>query len=168
MNQEEQKKSGKRKYLFLLLLLLGLLFLGAGIWNFWTSGADSEYNHMEIDLNAQRIETDDGDSQSGLVYVEVGTDVTVDISDDAVYLHYSNPETNHIDARVSLMLDEQLVAQSGLVESGFYLDKIDGLLIDNLDYGTYEGSLVVDTYHVETGERLLVNNEIAVTIQVVG
>ena len=123
---------------------------------------------MEIDLNAERIEVDDGDSQSGLVYVEVGTDVTVDISDDAVYLHYSNPETNHIDARVSVMLDEQLVAQSGLVESGFYLDKIDGLLTDNLDYGTYEGVLVVDTYDVETGERLLVNNEIAVTIQVVG
>ena len=167
MNQEEQKKS-KLQYLFLLLLLLGLLFLGAGIWNFWTSGSGSEYNHMEIDLNAERIEVDDGDSQSGLVYVEVGTDVTVDISDDAVYLHYSNPETNHIDARVSVMLDEQLVAQSGLVESGFYLDKIDGLLTDNLDYGTYEGALVVDTYDVETGERLLVNNEIAVTIQVVG
>ena len=69
-------------------------------------------------------------------------------------------------ARVSLVIDGETVAQSGLVEPGYYLERIDGVLYDGLSYGEQDGVLVIDTYDLDTGERKMVNNEISVTVSV--
>lgn len=162
----QEEKRDRWKWLFLLLLLLGIGMAAIGLFRLFTTPQSGEYQLMEHDLNAQRLPSGDTDSTDD-VMIQVSQTVTVDMGDQLVTLYYANPESNQVGARVSLKIGDTLVAQSDLIEPGYYLEEIDGLLTDDLDYGEQDGTLVIDTYDLNTGERSMVNNEIDVTVTVV-
>lgn len=164
---EQERKERLCKWLFLILCLLGFLLGMIGLYRFCTQAPEQDYPLLEQDLNSQRLPSDDDSGGSSEVMIQVGQDVKVWLNDDYVELYYANPVSNDVGARVSLVIDDEIVAQSGLVEPGYYLERIDGVLYDGLSYGEQDGVLVIDTYDLDTGERKMVNNEVSVTVSVV-
>lgn len=163
---EQERKEHRCKWLFLILCLLGLLLGLIGLFRFCTYTPEHDYPLLEQDLNSQRLPSDDDSGESSEVMIQVGQEVKVWLNDDYVELYYANPASNDVGARVSLVIDGETVAQSGLVEPGYYLERIDGVLYDGLSYGEQDGVLVIDTYDLDTGERKMVNNEVSVTVSV--
>lgn len=170
-NSTEKTKNRRLSWLFLLLLLLGLVFGGIGAWRMWFRPAESHFNQVELDLNAERVESGEGsDTEDGMMNASftVGQTVTVDVSDDIVHFYYVNPVDSSHDTVVSIVIDDQVIAESGRVKPGYGLTEIDGVDITGLDYGTYEGTVEMVYYNPETGVRSMTTGSVAVDISIVG
>lgn len=168
---EQKKKQRIINSLFLLLLMLGLVFGGIGIWQGWFQADSRLFNLVELDLNAKRMENEvEVDTDNDMIDASfiVGQDVTVDVSDDVVQFYYVNPAESSHDTVISLVVDDKVIAESGRVRPGYGLTEIDGVDIQGLDYGTYDGTLEMVYYNPETGVRGMTTGSVAVKVSIVG
>ena len=106
-NSTEKTKNSRLSWLFLLLLLLGLVFGGIGAWRMWFQSVEPHFNQVELDLNAERVESGEGsDTEDGMMNASftIGQTVTVDVSDDVVHFYYVNPVDSSHDTVVSIVI----------------------------------------------------------------
>lgn len=109
----------------------------------------------------------DGGFLVGLSYNE---EVIISIRSQKASLYYGNRGGSKQDAIVRLVVQEQVLAQSGRLTPGNEvqtLDLVEGA-VSRLSKGSYEGEIQVFYYDPDTGERSMLNTVIPVTVQVVG
>lgn len=131
----------------------------------WPEATQPEFNQVEIDLNAERIQSD---SEAG-TYMELTAkqDVTVDLTSGTASLYFVNPASSSQDVVLSLQVEDAVIGQSGRVSPGYSLETITDLDTQELEPGIYDGALIVDSYDAATGEKSMVNAEIKVSVNII-
>ncbi len=151
--------------------------VGVGIWALTARTypvITPDYAPNEMEENAEKIEGDDttkleAPDGGGAVEVQFTKKVTLDLSDKTVYLNFGNPSKSTQQMVVQLWAKDEILAQSGAIKPGYKVGKLELLpgAANKLAVGGYEGKLVILNYDEETGEKAMVNIEVATLINVV-
>ncbi len=178
LNEKEKKKKKKNRWviIIIMLLLLALLATSCGIYNLFFKGPEltPDYAPQEMDANAKDIEGADEDKLDmpegggavGLTYIP---EVTIDLSDNLASFMFQNPMRSNSDVVLQLVIQDQILAQSGKLTPGKQLDSMELLrgAADMLSPGGYDGKFVILFYDPVSAERSVLKSEGAVTINVV-
>lgn len=166
-NSTEKSKNSRLSWLFLLLLLLGLVFGCIGIYLILHQPV-ADYPQLEFDLNAERIDVDEDTTASGEeVMIVAGQSATVYVNSGTADIYYVNPVSNQSNTQIALQVGDKIVAESGLLEPGYGLTELTDVHTDGLEYGQTDGCLIIYTYDRETGQRSIIDNEIPLTVTVI-
>lgn len=113
-----------------------------------------------------KLEVPEGTTGAGIEYT---TEVSIDISDKKVGLYFRNPSRSLQNIALELVIQGQVIAESGLLTPGkriTMLDLKDGV---NVSAGVYaqDAKLVVRFFDPETNTCSIVSSEILVTVTAV-
>lgn len=177
MEQKNNQKSSKSKWLIILLLLITVIAVGVTVWAlfFRNTGPtlSPDYAPVEKEENAETIPDDEGEKMEnpeggGSVSLSYSSDVYISLSGRNANLYFANPGKSNQDMVVQLVIQDTVVVQSGTLSPGNQVTTLD--LLDGaekqLSVGGYEGKFVLLYYDPDSGEKAIVNTEIPVTITV--
>ncbi len=176
--KQKKEKDDKRKWyviitilLFIIIIILILLLLRQCSSDVPVLNPD--FPPQVVDPNAKPIPDDDKgkldhEEGGGAVILDYSNKMTIDLSDKQATLSFLNPGRSSSNMVLWLMIQDTVIAQSGLIIPGYQIENLD--LIKNaaksLVEGVYNGKFVVYYYDPETNERALVNSELPITITV--
>lgn len=177
-NTETRKENKKTKLLILLLLLLTLIAVGVTVWALFFRDTGPvltpDYAPRQEEQHAQDIGDDDvekleapqGGGAVGLTY---STEVTIDLSEENATLMFQNPSRSTSDMVVQIVIQDEIVAQSGKLVPGKEITTLDLLsgAAKKLAPGGYDAKFVVLMYDPDTGEKAMLNSEAAISVTVV-
>lgn len=168
--------NNRKQIVIIVLILLLLTTIGITVWALFfrdtTPTLAPDYAPQEIEDNAEPIEDDNDDEKlqqqqgGGAVSLTYSREVSIDLSDNIVILMFANPSKSNQDMILQIVIEGTAIVQSGLLEPGYQVTKLD--LLDNaeLSNGTYDGKFVVLYYQKDTREKAMLNTEIPITISV--
>ncbi len=173
------EKNNKQKTAVALLLLITVAAVAITVWAlFFRDGGGKivlspDYAPMEEESFAEVIGDDDGSKLTvpeggGAVSLIYQKTATVDLSEGTVSLLFGNPAKSNQNVIVQLVIQENIIVQSGLIVPGNKVTKLDLLegKEEILKAGGYEGKLKVLYYDPVTGEKAMLNTEIPLDITV--
>ncbi len=171
------------KILIIVLILITLIALSVTVWALFFrdtgKGDDNQitlspdYAPIDKESNAEVISGDDeskltspeGGGAVSLIYQK---SVNVDLSDKKASLLFGNPKKSNQNMIVQLVVQDEVLIQSGLIVPGNRVTTLE--LLDGketiLKEGGYDGKLVVLYYDPVSGEKAVLNTEIPVTVTV--
>lgn len=150
----------------LIIFVCGIVLGLIGLYNM-NNVEKLQYPQIALDEYVEKSETSvSSNEDKDEVTITIKEKVTVNVSDDLVELYYDNPSSNVANSRISLVIDDEIIATSGLIKPGYSLYEMHNINSENLEYGQCTGSLVIDTFNPETGERSIMNNNVEVVVQV--
>lgn len=131
---------------------------------------DSNADKLPDDPNSQRPDVPEGGGSLSMIYT---LEAKLTLSTGEIDIYFQNPSASSHDVSVILYIttggQDIAIAQSGLLKAGYGLDKLqfaEGTA--QLQEGVYTGKYLLSCFDPATGERALVQPEIAgVTITVV-
>ncbi len=171
--------------IIILLLILILLFGAVSIWALFFRDNSPvvdegpgilapDYAPMDTDTNATDIENDstdklDAPEGGSAVGMNWSPNVVVDLSEKTIVLMFQNPGRSLNNMVLQIAVQDTLLAQSDLLIPGKMLTKmpLKEEAISQLQVGGYNGKFIASFYNPNTGEKNMVDSEIAVTITVV-
>ena len=175
------EKKKKRKKTWIVILLLGLvtaIAIGVTVWALFfrqpeVSVLAPDYAPQEIEQNAEDMGDSDADKLDapeggGAVTLTYQDAVEIDLSDKTISLMYGNPTESTMDIVLQIIIQDNLIAQTGRLEPGRQVKKLDldDAVAKTLQPGGYEGKFVVSFYNVETGEKSALDTNIPITVTV--
>ncbi|MCD8116955.1 MAG: hypothetical protein LUE21_07560 [Oscillospiraceae bacterium] len=180
MQKPSHRGLSKGGLLTLVLVGITLIAVGVSAWAIFLRDGGSEsaaltpdYAPQEAEENAESM-GDEGDEKleasegGGSVSLTYSTDVTVTLSDETASLYFGNPARSTQNVVLQLVIQDEVVIQSGLIAPGSQVSTL--ALLDDaanmLASGGYDGQFVVLYYDPDTGERAVVTTEIPVTVTV--
>lgn len=175
-NAEKEKKKKKKMLLVIILLLLLTVTLSGGIvWYLFIRDVSlvPDYAPQEEDPTAtvmdddgERLDAPEGGGAVGITYTP---DVTIDLSEERATFIFQNPSRSKDSVIVQIVIQDEVVAQSGKLVPGRQLDGLDLLngAAKKLSPGGYEGKLVISLYNPDTAEKSMINSEGMIDITVV-
>lgn len=175
--KQHRKKYRKQKWLVALLLLITATAVCVSIWALFFRDTDPmlapDYAPQDEEQNQRAIEDDSDDKLDaaeggGAVSLSYSPDVTIDLSDGTAALRFANPGRSTQDMVVQVVIQDQILVQSGRLTPGHEVTDLD--LMDGaekqLSEGVYEGKFTVLFYHPDSGEKAVVNTDIPITVTV--
>ena len=171
-----EKKDNSKK-LIPILAVITAIALGVTVWAlfFRESGPvlAPDYAPQEEEQHAETIPNDDGEKMEqpnggGSVSLSYSREVTIALGEETAKLYFANPGKSNQDIVLQLVVQDQVILQSGTLKPGNQVTSLELLngAAKMLSEGGYEGKFVVLYYHPETGEKAVVNTEIPVSITV--
>lgn len=111
------------------------------------------------------MESPDGGGAASLAYTK---NVAINLSTEKARMMFGNPSRSNQDIIVQVIIQDTVIAQSGLITPGNKVTTLDLVpkIKSSLSEGTYIGKYLVLFYDRETGEKEIVTTEIAVNITV--
>ena len=175
VNQESNRKK-KRWMLAALIVLLLLLITSCSvtIWSIFfrdtTPTIAPDYAPQEIEPNAtptpdtgkDKLEQVQG---GGSVSIQYTTEVRVDLSEQMVYLSFTNPQESNQDMVLQVIVKGKVIAQSKLIPPGNALSQLPLLKSAELSPGGYDGKFTA-AYYYESGEKAIVQTDIPLIVKV--
>lgn len=176
----------KTRIIIVILIVIALIAIGITVWAaFFRDSKESapaesssaalapDYAPKDVESNAEPM-GDEGDEKmsqpegGGAVSLTYSKDVSINLSDKTCSLLFGNPTRSNQDMVVQIVIQDEVVVESGRLEPGNQVTKLD--LTDEaaakLSAGGYDGKIAVLYYQQDTGEKAIVNTEIPVTIEV--
>lgn len=171
-----EKKDNSKK-LIPILAVITVIALSVTVWAlfFRESGPvlAPDYAPQEEEQHAETIPNDDGEKMEqpdggGSVSLSYSREVTIALGEKTAKLYFANPGKSNQDIVLQLVVQDQVILQSGTLKPGNQVTSLELLngAAKMLSEGGYEGKFVVLYYHPETGEKAVVNTEIPVSITV--
>ncbi len=173
----ESKKNNKVLVIIIILALVTVSAVAVTVWALFLRGGEDvvlspDYAPVEEESNAEVISDDEsklvapeGGGAASLMYQKT---VKVDLSDKKATLLFGNPSKSTQDMVVQLVIQDNVIIQSGLLKPGNRVTSLE--LLDGKDEmlkeGGYEGKLRVLYYDPVTGEKAILDTEIAVDVTV--
>lgn len=160
-----------------ILLLITLGAVSVTIWALFfrepTKILAPDYAPQDKEAYAETI-LDDSDNKldapegGGAVSLSYANQVAVELHSCNVSLFFANPSKSNQDIVLQIVIQDQVIVQSGTLSPGYQLKNLELLQEAGkmLSPGGYEGKFVVLYYNRETGEKAIVNTEIPVQITV--
>jgi len=175
-----RKEEGNRgRDILVLVLCLGILITTAvAVWALFFRSSDRllipDYAPQETEPNAVPMDEQEENGVTvpqggGAVSVEYAQAVTIDLSDAEILLQYANPARSMQDIVLQIVIQEQVVAVSGLVESGYAVGRLSlpETSAQMLQPGIYENAVFrILCYDPITGEKAMVNPEAEIIVTV--
>ena len=158
-------------------MALLLLSSGVTVWSLFFREPDvvlnPDYAPEQMEPNQSPIPGDTGEKAEsaeggGSVSLNYSNRVTVDLSDGKATLYFANPGKSNQDMLVQMVIQDELLVQSGRLTPGNQITELE-LLPDaaqKLAPGGYDGKFVLSYYHPETQEKAMVNTEIEIFVTV--
>ena len=173
------KKSSidKSKVVIALLLLITVIAICITVWALFFRTPETtlspDYAPQETEAHAQTIPNDnshkkESEKGGGSVSLTYSNQVAIDLSDANASLMFANPNKSNQDMVLQIVIQNQVVVQSGIIRPGHQvttLDLMDGAAT-KLSPGGYDGNFVILYYHPDSGEKAIVNTEIPIRIEV--
>lgn len=167
----------KRKQILIIALVLILLItIGISVWALFfrstTPVLAPDYAPQQVEENAEPIDNDSGGEKlqqqqgGGAVSLTYSKEVSIDLSDKAVYLMIANPQKSNQNLLIQIIVHDSVVVQSGLLVPGCQITKLNLWDSVKLSAGKYDGKIVVYYYQPDSGEKAMLNTEIPLTISV--
>ena len=180
MNKTEEKQSKKRLILILVIVLAGLIIIGSAgviVWDVFFREPDviltPDYAPQEEEENGETIPGDDDTKLEkpeggGSVSMIWSKEVTIDLSDKQATLLFGNPGKSNVDVVVQLVIQDEIIIQSGKLVPDKQVKTLDLLpgTEKKLAPGGYNGKFVILYYDQENGEKAILNSDIPLTITV--
>lgn len=172
---EDEKKEKKRRFLIIILIVITAIAVAVMIWAVWfrdaAPTASLDYAPQQVDENAELIGDDDSEKMTaseggGAVSMTYERSVAISLSDQTARVMFQNPSKSVNDMVLQLMVvstdgTETVIAQSGTLQPGYKLEKMDLIKgVAELSEGTYNGKFNVLYYDPDTGEKAIVNGNI--------
>ena len=173
----KRESTGETRLIIALLLLITTVAVCVTVWAlcFRTPNITlaPDYAPKETEAHAQMIPNDSGEqkkseSGGGSVSLTYSNQVAIDLSDEIASLMFANPGKSNQNVVVQIVIQDQVIVQSGTILPGRQvtaLDLLDGAT-SMLTPGGYDGNFSVLYYHPESGEKAIVNTEIPIHIEV--
>lgn len=126
----------------------------------------------ETEPNVETIPNDTStkpeSTDGGSVRLLYSDKVTIDLSEDVASLYFGIPGRSNQDMILRIVIQDKVIAQSGLIPSGYQVETIELLpeAMSLLQAGKYSGKFVLYYYSQETDELATINTEIPITIVV--
>ena len=167
----------KNQLLILLLLLISIAAICVSVWALFFRVPDislaPDYAPQEQEEHAETIPDDTGDKMEapqggGAVSLTYANQVSIDLNACTVSLLFANPGKSNQDMVLQIVIQDQVIAQSGTISPGYRvmdLELLEGAA-KMLSAGGYDGKFVVLYYNQETGEKAIINTEIPIQITV--
>ena len=170
---------GNKKTIALIVILATVTVLAVvvTVWALFFREVDEvvltpDYAPLQEESNAEEM-SDDGSKMvasegGGAASIMYQNTVTVDLSDKQATLYFGNPSKSAQDMVVQLVIQDNIILQSGLLRPGNKVTNLDLLQgkEELLEAGGYEGKLRVLYYDPISGEKAMIDTEIAVDITV--
>lgn len=175
--KEAQNKQKGVIFLILLLLVITISAVAISVWAIWfrppktvlspdyAPRAEEEYAQPIDDTEEEKLEQPSGGGAVSLTYA---TSVSIDLSEENATLYFANPSRSNQDMVLQIAVQDTVIVQSGKLSPGSQVNTLDLLAgaEEQLQPGGYDGKFVVFYYQPETGEKAIVNTEIAINITV--
>lgn len=172
MNIELQNRRHRTVANIMLIIIIILILLllrqcsGAEVLNpDYPPVSDDPYASEIPGDNGEKLEHEEG---GGAVSIELQDNVTIDLSDKMVYLHFANPGRSTQDMMMQIEIQGEILVQSGRIRPGYQVKQLD--LLKNaekkLKKGIYEGTIKLYYYNPENNERAMIDTRIPVDITV--
>lgn len=177
MGQTEKQRNKQIMCIMVILALITIVSLGITIWALFFREPDviltPDYAPQDIEQNQQSLEDDTDDKMDaaeggGAVGLSYSDKVTITLSDESASLLFLNPGKSTQDMVVQIVIQEQVIVQSGRITPGHKvtnLELLDGTA-KKLATGGYDGQFVVLYYDPDSGEKAVVTTEIPIIITV--
>ncbi len=185
----EEKDKNKRRWLLVILLLLLLILKFVGLYYFSGElGLDSLFNPtpssgilapdyefqtedpnakpLPIDPNATKLFASEGGGAINYIFTD---SATLSLDTGKIAIRFENPAKSTHDVIIQLVIQDQLVAQSGIIKAGTKLEMLtlqDGMK-EKLQKGIYNAKYTFLNYNPETGAKAMVNVESPITLTVI-
>ena len=174
-----EKSTKSKKLIAWIIFLLIVVSIAVGAVICWKSFFNNspvltpDFAPEQEEKYAENI-GDNGDAKlpqpegGGAVSLTYSTNVDVDLDKNKAYLFFGNPTKSNQDMLLQIVVQDNIIAQSGKLVPGKQVYKLD-LLKDaasKLTSGGYNGKFIILYYQKDTGEKTVVNTEIPVTINV--
>ena len=167
----------RQSILILFLLVISIAASCVSVWAlFFRETKPSfapDYEIPEKEEHAESIPNDsdeklDAPQGGGAVSLTYANQVGIDLSTGEISLLFANPGKSNQDVVLQIVIQDQIIAQSGTISPGYRLTNLELLegMADMLSPGGYNGKFVVLYYDQETGEKSIVNTEIPIQISV--
>lgn len=172
-----ENKKGKPNVLIPVLLVITTLAVAITVWSLFFRESQPvlapDYAPQIEERNAETIPDDPGEKLDqpkggGSVSLTYAKEVSIDLSDKKASLIFANPGKSNQDMVLQVVIQDQVIIQSGTLKPGNQvtsLDLLDGTA-GKLAVGGYEGKFVVFFYDQSTGEKAVINTEIPISISV--
>lgn len=163
----------------LILALVALLAIAVTVWALFfrqtkPSILAPDYAPQEMERNAEEFDAGGAEklnaaSGGGAVSLMYQNQVVIQLEREAAALSYGNPKESTQDVLVQIVVQDTLIAQSGLLTPGHQVNRLDleEDAAELLEPGGYEGKFIISFYDPDTGEKANVNTEIPITVTVV-
>lgn len=124
-----------------------------------------KYSEPMNDGSQGSMESPEGGGAASLAYTKK---VSVDLSSEKASMMFGNPSKSNQDLIVQVVIQDTVIAQSGLIEPGNKVTTLELLpkIKNSLSEGVYSGKYLVFAYDRETGEKEKVVMEIIINIVV--
>ena len=178
MSESSKREStGETRLIIALLLLITMVAVCVTVWALWfrmpSVTLAPDYAPKEIEAHAHVIPNDSGEQKKseaggGSVSLTYSNQVSIDLSDETASLMFANPGKSNQNVVVQIVIQDQVIVQSGTILPGRQvtaLDLLDGTA-SMLTPGGYDGNFSILYYHPESGEKAIVNTEIPIRIEV--
>lgn len=160
----KEEKRDKSRWIILLLLFVTVSALCVTVWALFFRSPKvalaPDYAPQETEAYAQTIPNDSGEKKSedggGSVSLTYSNQVNIDLSDETASLLFANPGRSNQDMIIQIVVQDQVIVQSGKLTAGNQVMTLD-LLEDaaqKLSPGGYEGTFLILYYSQETGARV--------------
>lgn len=170
------KRPDRQSLLIFLLLLITVSAVCVTVWAlfFRTQETALTPDHAPAaEEHAQPIPGDAGKSGeaepgSGNVSLTYSNQVNIRLTDRTATLLFANPGRSNQDTVLQLVIQEQVILQSGKIAPGNQVTELD-LSSESaamLMPGGYDGVFMVHFYHPSSGEKAIVTTEIPVSVTV--
>lgn len=170
------KHPDKQSFLFFLLLMITVCAVCISVWAlfFRTPATVLTPDHVPVlEAYAQPIPGDEeksADAQpgSGSVSLTYSNQVDIHLADQKATLHFANPGRSNQDLVIELVIQGQVILQSGRIVPGNQVTelKLTPEVAAMLMPGGYDGGFQVHFYDPVSGEKSIVTTEIPVFVLV--
>ena len=154
--EEKLKKQRKVIILLLLLLLIGIAVVAYGFVHGWFTKEVEVPGGLVVDPSVGELEDPMAEANPDATSIAINGYPALSFQEGEtnVYLGFENPAGNPGNMTFALVLDDggETIYQSGAVPPGKAINN--ATLTRGLDAGTYDATIEVRCYHVETGGAL--------------
>lgn len=171
-----ESKNNKSKILIAVLSVGIVVCIAVTVWAvFFRTNGDADYAANKIEPNAQLIEDDNSEKLEapvggGAISLQYEDQVTIDLAAKKAYLNYSNPNKSTQNVMLEIVIQDQTVAQSALIEPGYKVTELplvsgaESILSD----GVYNQNAVfrISSYDPDSGEKAMVATQAEITVTV--
>ena len=171
---EDAANNKKHRTIAILLIIIIIILLMLLLRSCTASVPvlNPDFPPVEDDPNAEALGGDeeklDHEEGGGAVSIELHDEFTIDLSEGKAHLYFANPNRSTQDMMVEVVIQDQVIIQSGRLRPDHKVTSLD--LLKNaekkLTAGVYKGKIVVYYYDPVNNERAMVNTEVPVTITV--
>lgn len=165
----------KQRIIIISLSIISMAAIGVTIWALFFRDTkpkvNLDYAPQQIESNAEKADDDDKTKLEqpeggGAVSLTYSNKVTLSLQSKQANLLFQNPSKSNQNMMLEIVIDHKTIVKSGRIDPGYKIEKLDGVDMNKLSKGSYEGKFVISYYEAKSGEKAMINTEIPITITV--